>query len=487
MKILLASSEVHPFSKTGGLGDMVGALAKELARQGHRVGLVTPLYADIRKNFPEIKDFDWSLNFPLGGRRFQGKVCALEPVPGLTIYFIDQPEFFARPGIYQFAGQDYLDNAERFTFFNKAVVNLARYLPWKPEVVHVHDWHAGLVPWLVHHEKSTGTWNDAPRTCLTIHNLAYQGQFPVTKFPLANLPWSYFKPDGVEFYGQFNFLKAGIFFAGAVTTVSPTYAREITRPESGCGLDGLLRGRNHHLVGILNGVDYDEWNCANDVFITRPFTDKDLAGKLANKRELQKEFGLPVDAQIPLFGSINRLVEQKGVEILLAALDQLSGTQMQFVLLGSGMPQYEKAWLELAARFPDKFAVRIGHDQGLSHRIEAGCDFFVLPSRFEPCGLNQMYSLRYGTVPIVRATGGLQDTVIDLLENADNANGIKFNDYSAAALAKAFRKAFALFGEPELLRHFQRNGMAADFSWDRTARRYLEVYNGIIPASSSAG
>jgi starch synthase len=483
MRILLASAEVHPYSKTGGLGDMVGALAKWLAREGHQVGLVTPLYLGIREKFPGIKPFDWKLELPLGGRKISGKIFTLEPVPGLTIYFVDQPEFYLRPGLYSNAGFDYHDNAERFIFLSKTVAHLARYLPWKPEVVHVHDWHVGLVPLLIQHDQSAG-WRDAPATALTIHNLAYQGQFPVTKFPLTNLPWSYFKPEGAEFYGQLNCLKAGIYFANAIAAVSPRYAREITMPELGCGLDGLLRKRGDDLVGILNGVDYDEWNPASDKFLPHPYSPENLAGKIANKAELQKELGLPLNEKIPLFGSINRLVEQKGVDIQLAALEQMLGSaEMQFILLGSGMAKYEHGYRELARKFPAKVAVRIGHDEPLSHRIEAGCDFFLLPSRFEPCGLNQMYSLRYGTVPIVRATGGLDDTVIDIIENMHGANGIKFTEFSAAALSKAIRKALALHGEPQLLGHYQRNGMAADFSWKRTAGIYTELYKRIFVRS----
>ena len=480
MKILLASGEVHPYSKTGGLGDMVAALAKALAREGHQVGLVTPLYDGIRERFPAIQPSDWTLDMPLGGRRVQGKICTLEPVPGLTVYFVDQPEFYLRPGLYQNGGFDYHDNAERFIFLSKAVVHLARHLPWQPELVHVHDWHVGLVPLLLQHERTAGGWAAAPRSALTIHNLAYQGLFPVTKFPVTNLPWSYFQPEGVEFYGQLNCLKAGIFFADAVSTVSPRYAREITTPELGCGLDGLLRRRQGELSGILNGVDYDEWNSARDPFLRHAYSAGDLTGKFANKTELQQEFGLPVNEKIPIFGSINRLVDQKGVDIQLAALDEMLAAEMQFVLLGSGEAKYEQGYRELARRHPTKVAVRIGHNQGLSHRIEAGCDFFILPSRFEPCGLNQMYSLRYGTVPIVRATGGLDDTVVDLTENADSANGIKFAEFSPAALGKGLRKALALYGEPELLRHYQRNGMAADFSWERTARVYVELYRKIL-------
>lgn len=476
MKILLASSEVHPYSKTGGLADMVGALAKQLARDGHQVGLVTPLYAGIRERFPEIARFNWPLDLPLGMQYANGEIWTLKPLPGLTIYFVDQPEFYERPSLYQHSGTDYPDNAERFLFLSKAVVQLARHLPWQPELVHVHDWQVGMVPLLIQHEKAVAGWGNAPRTCLTIHNLAYQGLFPPSKYVLTNLPGKYFQPDGVEFYGQLNCLKAGIAYADLITTVSPRYAREITTREFGCGLEGLLQRRQNSLVGILNGVDYDEWNTVHNPFLKHPYSAADFNGKTLDKVALQTELGLPVSESIPLFGSVNRLVEQKGVDIQLGALEEMLGTDMQFVLLGSGHPSFEKGYLDLARRYPQKVAVRIGYNHALSHQIEAGSDFFLLPSRFEPCGLNQMYSLRYATIPIVRATGGLDDSVVDVTENAERADGIKFSEYSSRALAKSIRKALALYAESELLMHYRLNGMEANFSWEQTARQYLGLY-----------
>jgi starch synthase len=481
MKILLASGEVHPYSKTGGLADMVAALAKMLARGGHQVGLVTPLYAGIRERFPEIQRLDWSLDLPLGLHRVQGEVWTLEPADGFTLYFIHQPDFYNRPSLYQHPdGSDYPDNAERFTFLSKSVVHLARYLPWQPEIIHAHDWQVGLVPLLVRHEKQTAGWGTAPPVCLTIHNLAYQGIFPRAQYPLTNLPWEYFNTDGVEFYGYLSFLKAAIAFSDVLTTVSPRYAREITTPEFGCGLDGLLRRRQRDLVGILNGVDYDEWNTTENPFIKHPYAVQDLKGKTNQKLDLQKELALPMAEHIPLFGSINRLVEQKGVDIQLGALEEMLGTDLQFVQLGSGSAVFEQAYRDLARRYPAKVAVRIGYDHALSHRVEAGCDFFLMPSRFEPCGLNQMYSLRYGTIPVVRTTGGLDDTVVDISEDAEHADGIKFREYSSRALAKSIRKALALYQEPELLSHYRINGIDADFSWHQTAQRYLETYSRVL-------
>jgi starch synthase len=476
MKILLASSEIHPYSKTGGLADMVGALAKTLAHAGHRVGVVTPLYRGIREKFPEARKVDWYMELLVGSRRLLGELWAAEPMPNLTIYFVYQPEFFDRKGLYQENGVDYPDNAERFTFFSKAVTHLARYLPWQPEIVHANDWQTGLVPLLIQHLKLSEGWGNVPRTCFTIHNLAYQGIFPATQYAFTNLPYDFFNPNGVEFYGQMNCLKAGIAYADVVTTVSPRYAREITTPEFGCGLDGLLRKRQNSLFGVLNGVDYEEWKTTGNPCLRHPYSAHDLEGKLKNKLDLQRELGLPVDGSIPMFGSISRLADQKGLDIQLGALEEMLSSHMQFVLLGSGSPAYEKAYKDLGRRYPSKVAAHVGFDQGLSHRIEAGCDFYLMPSKFEPCGLNQMYSLRYGTIPIVRVTGGLDDSVVDVSEDADSADGIKFAEYSARALAKGMRKALVLYQEPELLQHYIENAMNADFSWERAVRQYVRIY-----------
>ena len=476
MRILLASSEVHPYSKTGGLADMVGALGKALARAGHEVRIVTPLYRDLLEKFPQIKHEDWQFDLLLGGRRVQAELFSLEVEKGLTINFIQQPEFYFREELYQEDDISYADNAERFIFFSKCVAYLARYLPWRPDVVHANDWQTALVPALMLHQHRAEGWENPPPVCLSIHNLAYQGIFPAGAFVLTNLPPNFFTVDGAEFYGGLNCLKAGIAYADVITTVSPRYAREISTEEYGCGLDGFLRRQQHKLFGILNGIDCDEWNPSADPFLTRPYSVARMAGKGANKRALQTELGLPVLADAPLFGTISRLAEQKGVDIQIGALQEMLSTRMQFILLGSGSAAYERGYHELARRFPDNVAVRVGYDEGLAHRIEAGCDFYLMPSLFEPSGLNQMYSLRYGTIPIVRATGGLDDSVIDFTESSSLANGIKFREFSARALAKAIRKALALYEHPALLRRFRQTAMKADFSWNQTIGEYLKVY-----------
>lgn len=481
MRILLASGEVHPYSKTGGLADMVGALGKALGRAGHEVSLLTPLYAGIRERYPSLQRCLLPIDVPLGVRRVSGELWTLNPHPGLTIYFLEQPEFYQRSGLYQKDGVDYADNAERFLFLSKVTAHLALHLPKAPEVVHLHDWQVGMAGLLLAHQRRQPGWEAVPPVCLTIHNLAYQGLFPSWCFPLTNLPWEYFSPQMAEFYGQLSCLKAGIASVDAITTVSPRYAREITTEEYGCGLDGLLRQRQPVLTGIINGVDYDEWNTAENPYLVKPFSLEDPTGKAANKAELQAELGLPRNPNVALFGNIGRMVEQKGVDICLIALQTiLAQSDMQVAVLGSGSPTYQRAFEALARQYPQKMSVKVGFDLALSHRIEAGSDFFLMPSRFEPCGLNQMYSLRYGTIPIVRTTGGLDDTVIDLRENPGLANGIKFSEYSGAALAKAIQKALALYQEPELFAAYRKNAMTADFSWGRTAEDYVKVYEQVI-------
>lgn len=477
MRILLASSEVHPFSKTGGLADMVVALGKSLAAAGHRVGIVTPLYRGIRKKFPTIKPAYFRLDLPLGHLGAQGELLQYEMAPNLTIYFVDQPAFYDRASLYGEGGVDYPDNAARFVYLAKCVVQIAKHFPvWKPELVHIHDWQVGTVPLLIRDQAWHGLWRNAPAIVLTIHNLAYQGGFARESFGLLNLPWHYFHPGGAEFYTGFNMLKTAIVYSDMLTTVSPRYAEEITTEAYGCGLEGVLRARRADLVGILNGVDYSEWNTKKNPHLQIAYSVDDLAGKETLKTALQEEMGLPGRADVPLFGTVGRLAEQKGIDIQVAALEEMLANDMQFVLLGSGQPEYEKAIRDLAARYPEKMAAKIGYDHALAHRIEAGCDFFIMPSKFEPCGLNQMYSLHYGTVPIVRVTGGLDDSVIDITEDEMLADGIKFQEYSARALAKAIRKAIVLFQHPDLLKHYRTNGMTQDFSWEHTSAEYLKVY-----------
>ena len=482
LRILHAASEIHPFSKTGGLADMVGALGQALARGGHQVHLVTPLYRGVRQRFPGIRPAEWRFDLDIAGVHVPGEFWRLDPEPRLTVWFVDQPAFFDRPGLYNERQQDYPDNSARFAFFSRAAGLLARFLPEPPQIVQAHDWQTGLLPVVVRHGCTVGGWNFTPKTILTLHNLAYQGSFPAEHWSVTGLPQSWFHLESASHFGQMNFLKGGLALADALTTVSPTYSREICTPEFGCGLDGLLRRREYELTGILNGVDYNEWNTTHNPALAAPFDVDHLEGKQANKLALQAEMKLPVDSRIPLFANITRLAEQKGVDLLLRALEELlaSGETFQFALLGSGDPTLEKAFKDLTARHPQQVSVHIGFDPNLAHRIEAGADFYLMPSRFEPCGLNQMYSLRYGTIPIVRATGGLDDSVIDPRDQPERATGIKFHDANAIALAHAFRKGLALYRNPPLLDQFRRNAMRADFSWTRQAEEYVQFYNEVL-------
>jgi starch synthase len=458
------------------LADMVGALAKALAYAGHEARVITPLYHGIREQFSRMQREDWRFDLPLGARRVQAELWSLEVEPEFAAYFVHQPEFYHRAALYQENDASYADNDARFIFFSKCVAHLARYLPWRPDIVHVHDWQTGMVPALLSLQRRAEGRGNAPPTCLTIHNLAHQGIFPPAAFALTNLPPEFFTPETAEFYGQLNCLKTGIALADAITTVSPRYAREIMTEEFSCGLAGFLRQRQNKLTGILNGVDCDVWNPARDPFLPRAYSAARPAGKTVCKLALQRELGLPENKSVPLFATISRLAEQKGVDIQLGALEEMLSADLQFVLLGSGSTAYEEGYLELARRFPSRVAVRVGYDEGLAHRIEAGCDFYLMPSRFEPSGLNQMYSLRYGAIPVVRATGGLDDSVTDFTEDPLRANGIKFYEYTPRALAKGIRKALALYGQTELLRRCRQNAMKMDFSWERAVDNYVKLY-----------
>lgn len=484
MHILLAASELHPWSKTGGLADAVAALGQALAGTGCRVTVVTPLYRGIRaraEKWGGLVASDWPFSVRLGATLVPGNFWKLRPQPNLEIWFVEHAGYYDRAGIYNEAHVEYPDNAERYLFLSKAALLLARHLPDPPRIVHAHDWQVGMIPLLVRHGALQEGWLQAPKTVFTIHNLAYQGTFPLTTWAQTNVPPAWLHLDSAAHFNQVSFLKAGLTLADALSTVSPTYAREICTPEFGCGLDGLLRRRSHDLVGILNGVDYAEWNTTQNPALGMSFDADHLAGKAAVKAALQRELGLPIRADLPLFTNITRLTDQKGSDLLLAALEaELPAGQFQFALLGSGDAQLEADYRRLALEFPGQVATRIGFDPALAHRLEAAADFYVMPSRFEPCGLNQMYSLRYGAVPIVRATGGLQDSVVDPREDVETANGIKFHEASAIALTAALRKALVLYGAPPVLAHFRSNGMRADHSWDQAAKQYLAMYEDVL-------
>lgn len=476
MRILMATSELFPYSKTGGLADMVAGLAGALAQSGHEVRVVTPLYRGVRERFPELKPFDWHCELPMGSKRVAAGVWTTTSADGVLTYFVDASAYFGRPHLYQEDGHSYADNPERFIFFSKCVTHLARYLPWRPDVVHLHDWQVAMVPLLIRHQATHDHWVSPPRTCLTIHNLAYQGTCQREHFQLTNLPLEYFNADGPEFYGSFNPLKAGLHYADCLTTVSPSYAKEITTPEMGAGLDSVLRQRGTALSGILNGVDYAEWNTTRNPHLPHAYSADNLAGKAKNKAELQAALGLPVKPDVPLFASITRLAEQKGMTLLHDVLQTELEKPIQFVLLGEGDPGIEGLCTQLAQQHRDRVAVRIGYDNALAHRIEAGADFFLMPSKYEPCGLNQLYSLRYGTIPVVRATGGLKDSVVDIAQKPKTGTGVKFTDYTMANLAKAIQRAQSLYADKAKMAATVHRAMKADFSWQTSAGKYAKRF-----------
>jgi starch synthase len=481
MDILHVTPEVVPYSKTGGLADVLNALPRAQARLGHRVSVVTPLYDAVDLARHRVAPAGRSFPVTLGGRTFDFEVASADMGDGVTCRFLRNDDLFGRPRLYGDGDADYADNHLRFAFFSAAVFRMMRALRLRPDVVHCHDWQAGLVP----------AYNrlhllDLHATVMTVHNLAYQGQFPAHVLPEVGLPWDVFKPDGIEFYGKVNFLKSGLVWSDRVTTVSPTYAAEVLHAEHGAGLDGVLRARGGDFVGILNGADYAVWDPRHDAHIAAPFGPDDLEGKAACRAALLDEVGLR-GAAGPVFGVIGRLAAQKGHDLLAAVMPAIVAQGGVLVVLGSGDPAIEQAVQAAARQHPDRVAVRIAYDDGLAHRIEAGSDFFLMPSRYEPCGLNQIYSLRYGTLPIVHAVGGLQDTVIDLADDPERGNGFKFRAFEPSAFLGALARAFDLHRDPPRHRAAMRRAMAADFGWDVSARAYLDLYESIAAKDAPAG
>jgi starch synthase len=465
----MVSSEAQPLAKTGGLADVIGALPAALREAGDEVAVIIPRYGSIDlKRARRVYD---GVEVYVGPARFD--IAIYQAPAEFPFYLVDCPPLFDRKGLYGEAGMDYPDNHIRFAVFARAALAVARTL-FRTEVFHCHDWQAGLVPALLRSSFATDPTFLGVKTLFTIHNLGYQGLFPKTALAEAGLDPEVYRPDGVEFFGQISYIKGGIAFADALTTVSPTYAREIQTPEYGFGLDGALRARADVLTGILNGVDYRDWNPEIDSFLPARYSADDLAGKRTCKQHLLEEFGLPPAAMDrPLIGIVSRFTRQKGTDILAEVASQIVAEDVYLVALGSGEPEYEAFFRRAAAENPGRIALRIGFDTGLAHRIEGGSDLFVMPSRYEPCGLNQIYSLRYGTVPVVRATGGLDDTI-------DEGTGFKFAEYSGQALLGAVRSAVQAFSDRGTWQEMMRRGMHKDFSWKASAACYSALYRRLL-------
>ncbi len=486
MKILFAASEIYPLIKTGGLADVAYGLPRALSDMDNDVCLLLPAYASVLAQVEHTCQLG-TLDIWGDGRTHQVTILAAqhEAFAG-TLWLAECAALFERPGnpYLQPDGTDWPDNAERFCVFARAVAVLAAdqlALNWKPDVVHVHDWQTGLVPALLE------DLPERPRCVFTIHNLAYGGHFSRELFERLHLSEHWWSSEGMEFYGGFSMLKAGIVYADAVTTVSPTYAQEICTPAFGYGLEGLLRSRAWKLSGILNGVDEVAWNPAHDPYLPHYFSAEAIQpGKTQNKQALLDQFGLGADDEAsaqPLLGFVGRLVEQKGIDLILQAIPELlAHTAARFILIGSGVAHYEQWMNQLAAQHPERVAVYIGYNEALAHLLEAGCDLFMMPSRFEPCGLNQMYSLKYGTLPVVYHTGGLADTVVNATDEniaAGTANGFVFYRPDAQALSGTIHWALQHYADKNHWQQLQRNAMRADFGWQRSARAYLRVYSAV--------
>lgn len=478
LRIVMIASEAQPFSKTGGLADVATALPKALSQLGHDATLITPRYRGVTDG-PVVA----TLSIEVAAHRFAARLMEA-PFEGARVLLLDCPELYDRNGIYYDAHGDFADNAVRYAFLSAAAIEWAVQQSTPFDIVHSHDWQGGLASLYARRLRNV-------TRVFTIHNLAYQGLFEKTWVPRLGLNWGDFTMGtGFEFFDRLSFLKAGINISDAITTVSPTYAEEIQRPEYGHGFDGIIRSRRAALTGILNGIDPDEWNPAKDRYLPAPFDANDLDGKAEAKRALLETFGFTVSKELvarPVIGMVSRMVDQKGLDLIAAAASHLVALDATFVIVGTGEPRYQEMWQQLSRVRPDRVRVFVGFDERRAHLVEGGADMFLMPSRFEPCGLNQMYSLRYGTVPIVRAVGGLVDTVRPYNPRNGQGNGFMFADYHPAALMNTIGHALAAFPNRKIWTRLQKNGMKADFSWGRSAGEYVKMYNRLRPRNAKRG
>lgn len=486
LNLLMVSSEAVPYAKTGGLADVAGALPLELAKLGHDVILLLPRYRCLSESGRSFRAV-CQLRVPTP----QGAVDTvieedIVPVDGegrhMRVWVVRNEAFFDRPGLYQDRGIDYPDNLDRFSFFCRATIEVVAHLRavnrWKPHILHLHDWQTALCAVYLKTIDRDRPEAQGVRTVLTLHNVGYQGLFPGGQFEKTGLPPSLFTPAGLEYYGSMNLLKGGIVFADYVTTVSPTYAQEILTPECGFGLEGVLRNRADQLLGILNGIDIERWNPETDSYLPANYSAIDPSNKLVCKQALQREYHLP-EISVPLLGVIARLTSQKGLDLVATIVPQLMVMDLQLVILGTGEPELEAKFKALQARYPHRMGLRIGFDEGLAHRIEGGADIFVMPSRYEPCGLSQLYSLRYGAVPVVRRTGGLADTVVPMTAQArqpGRATGFHIEADTADALLAVLRRAVEVYQDRSIWGQLVKAGMTADVSWARSANAYDRLF-----------
>ena len=472
MKILFVSSEGLPYSKTGGLADVVEALPKALAEMDHEVAILLPRYRGNKVTSVIVS----SLTIPLGDTLRFPALTEGHPSGRVRYFFMDDPPYFDREQLYGDKAGDYPDNAERFAELSRAAIEFTKRI-WLPDVIHCHDWQSALVPVLLRTQYASDPAVRSLPVVFTIHNLGYQGTFPPSVLRKIGLSETLFTMDALEFYGKVNFLKGGLVFADYLTTVSRRYAKEIQTPEYGSGLEGVIRGREDRLVGILNGVDYSVWSPESDTFIAQNYSAHNLEGKRACKKALLEQFRLPKEnIDRPLIGIVSRFADQKGFDLIAQEAPEFMKENLALVALGTGQKEYEALFKELAAKYPAKVGVKIGYDNALAHKIEAGSDMFLMPSRYEPCGLNQIYSLRYGTIPIVRATGGLDDTIQNFEPRTQQGTGFKFEEYTGEALLGCVRAALKVYAKPKAWQALQAQAMAKDFSWKASAAAYVTLY-----------
>ncbi|TWU29525.1 glycogen synthase GlgA [Bythopirellula polymerisocia] len=483
MNILFATAEAAPFSKTGGLGDVCGSLPLELYTLGHRPALILPAFRQIYQAGLPIDSTGISFEIPIGQKRVGCQILESHlPNSAVPVYFIENGDYYDRPQLYGEDGEDYRDNCERFVFYSRAVLEAILQLDLGTELIHCNDWCAGLIPAYLKTLYAEEPPFDQMASLFTIHNLAYQGSFWHWDMALTGIDWKYFNWRYMEFFGNLNFMKTAIAFADVISTVSPTYAQEILRPPLSCALEGALEHRRDDLFGIINGVDYNDWNPAIDSYLGTNTYDQDSlkVGKSACKEALQREMNLPVNSGVPLVAAVGRLVDQKGFDLISRVIERWAPDRaVQWVILGTGDPKYHQVLGRLAAERPDKVAVRLEFSNELAHKIEAGADMFLMPSQYEPCGLNQLYSLKYGTVPIVRRTGGLADTVVDVSAEtlADrSATGFSFSEYTALALSDTLERACTVFADKDVWQQLVQTGMRQDWSWGNSAREYSNLY-----------
>ena len=479
MNVLIASPEVFPFIKTGGLADVTGSLPKALKKLGIDARVILPKHKGIEEQGFPLKYKNYKFSCPMSQAYVDGEIVETE-YDGVTAYLVEKDDYYYRDYLYSTPDGDYLDNAERFIFFSKSVLESIRVTGFVPDVLHCNDWESALAPVFLRTLYKEDPVLRKIATLFTIHNLGYQGIFWQHDMHLLNMGWEYFTPDYLEFFGNINFLKGGIVFSDIINTVSRQYSREIQTPEFGHGLDGILRTRKEDLYGIVNGIDYEEWSPERDPYIPANYSERDLENKKACKEALQEAFGLSAKNGPPLIGTISRLADQKGFDLIAASLEEMLSYGTQYVLLGTGERKYHDLFTELAKKFPKSFAVKVAYDNKLAHLIEAGADMFLMPSRYEPCGLNQLYSLRYGTVPIVRGVGGLEDTIRDYTEEPIRGTGFKFYDYSGKAMLEAIQRALAVYGKRDAWPSLMRRCMGEDFSWERSASEYMGLYRKAV-------